>query len=332
MSCFCQKLRSGQFDSITNNELRRTLLNSWINILLPAAPAGIAINYVPSISRIAVFVVNFVTIIPLAALTSFATEEIALRTGETLGGLLNATFGNAVELAIMALTQNKVLIVQTSLIGSIFTPKSDVALLSRATAVIPLVVYGGYLCFQLNTHHSSFLATSQTRPTEGASIMRACDLPQTAENKFREPPMTVEEEAENGGEEPQLHLFVAIATLVASTVVISFCQVHGRVSEDFVGLILLPVVGNAAEHATAVTVAIKGKMDLAVSVAVGSSIQVALFLIPMLIFQATILLCSALLVNYSIADGKSHWHKGLLLMALYCIISVCSWWYMAASS
>lgn len=75
------------------NQLQRTVLNSWINILLVAAPVGIALNYVPSVNRIAVFVVNFIAIVPLAAMLSFATEEIALRTGETLGGLLNATFG-----------------------------------------------------------------------------------------------------------------------------------------------------------------------------------------------------------------------------------------------
>lgn len=75
------------------NQLQRTLLNSWINILLLAAPVGIALNYVSSINRIAVFIVNFIAIIPLAAMLSFGTEEIALRTGETLGGLLNATFG-----------------------------------------------------------------------------------------------------------------------------------------------------------------------------------------------------------------------------------------------
>jgi Ca2+:H+ antiporter len=75
------------------NQIQRTIFNSWINILILAAPVGIAINYVPSVSGVAVFVVNFIAIIPLAAMLSFATEEIALRVGETLGGLLNATFG-----------------------------------------------------------------------------------------------------------------------------------------------------------------------------------------------------------------------------------------------
>jgi hypothetical protein len=75
------------------NQLQNTILNSWINILLLAVPVGIALHYTPSVSPWAVFFVNFAAIIPLAALLSFGTEEIALRVGETLGGLLNATFG-----------------------------------------------------------------------------------------------------------------------------------------------------------------------------------------------------------------------------------------------
>lgn len=80
------------------NQLRRTLLYSPLNILILAAPVGIAINYVPSIPRVAVFVINFLAIIPLAALLGYGTEEVALRLGETVGGLLNASLGNAVEL------------------------------------------------------------------------------------------------------------------------------------------------------------------------------------------------------------------------------------------
>lgn len=74
------------------SQVKATLLNSWINILLIAAPVGIAVNYA-KINPVIIFVVNFIAIIPLAALLSYATEEIAIRTGETLGGLLNASFG-----------------------------------------------------------------------------------------------------------------------------------------------------------------------------------------------------------------------------------------------
>jgi Ca2+:H+ antiporter len=75
------------------NQIKGTIFNSWINILLICAPIGIALHFVHSVPAIAVFVINFVAIIPLAALLSYATEEIALRVGEVLGGLLNATFG-----------------------------------------------------------------------------------------------------------------------------------------------------------------------------------------------------------------------------------------------
>lgn len=104
------------------SQLRATILNSWINVLILAAPAGIALHVVKA-NPIAIFVVNFIAIIPLAAMLSYATEEIALRTGETIGGLLNASFGNAVELivAIIALVKKEVLIVQTSLIGSMLS-------------------------------------------------------------------------------------------------------------------------------------------------------------------------------------------------------------------
>ncbi|KAL2141686.1 hypothetical protein VTI28DRAFT_2096 [Corynascus sepedonium] len=424
------------------NQIQRTLFGSWINILLLAAPVGIAINYIPSVSRVAVFVVNFIAIVPLAAMLGFATEEIALRTGETMGGLLNATFGNAVELiiAIIALVHDEVVIVQTSLIGSILsnlllvlgmcfflgglrrqeqffnttvaqtaasllalavagvivptvfdiasdTPKADVAKLSRGTSVILLVVYGGYLFFQLHTHSAVFAEESQKveakpfrRPMRSqslkdgaiaqgfvapAGVVGGHGLPssRTDNEKMRDmltnlPRKNIqesEEEKQGEGEEPQLHFAVAVATLTVSTVIIAFCAefmvdgisavtAGGAVSAEFVGLILLPLVGNAAEHATAVTVAIKDKMDLAIGVAVGSSMQVALFIIPLLViigwgmgmdamalsfdpFQVAVLFVAVLLVNYLIADGKSHWLEGMLLICLYCIIAVCSWWY-----
>lgn len=81
------------------NQIQRTLLSSWINVLLIAAPVGIVLGVIPNMNPIAIFVVNFIAIIPLAALLGFATEEIALRTGETLGGLLNASFGYVPQIA-----------------------------------------------------------------------------------------------------------------------------------------------------------------------------------------------------------------------------------------
>lgn len=98
----------------------KAVFGSWINLMLVFVPVGIALHEVESVSRILVFVINFLAIIPLAAMLSFATEELALYVGETLGGLLNASFGNAVELivSIIALAQKKIVIVQTSLVGA----------------------------------------------------------------------------------------------------------------------------------------------------------------------------------------------------------------------
>lgn len=143
------------------------------------------------------------------------------------------------------------------------------------------------------------------------------------------------QESEDKAEEPRLSITVAIATLCISTALVGICAEFlvdsindlveiAHLSKTFVGLILLPIVGNAAEHATAVTVAIKDKMDLAIGVAVGSSMQIALLLIPFVVvlgwcmgksdmnlefdgFQIAILFVAVLLVNYLIGDGKSHW-------------------------
>lgn len=418
------------------NQIRRTLLNSWLNVLLVAAPIGIAINYVEAVPRVAVFVVNFIAIIPLAAMLGFATEEIALRTGEVMGGLLNASFGNAVELivAVIALTHDEIVVVQTSLIGSILsnlllvmgmcffcgglnrqeqyfnttvaqtaasllalavasvivptvfdmaadTPPEKVAQISRGVSIILLFVYGGYLLFQLKTHSSVFAEESQKVAAKPFNFRGGHDLKDGAiaqglvgpagmvgghavptqdnneniRHHLDTAPHQEEEDEEEEGEEPQLHFIVAVATLVICTVIIAFCaeyMVDGisaitdgdKVSKEFVGLILLPIVGNAAEHATAVTVAIKDKMDLAIGVAVGSSMQVALFVIPLLViigwgmgiedmslsfdtFQVAVMFVSVLLVNYLIADGKSHWLEGMLLICLYLIVAVCAWFY-----
>src|SRR6478735_4545720 len=255
------------------------------------------------------------------------------------------------------------------------TPATNVARLSRGTAVILLIVYAAYLLFQLKTHSSTFRQEGQkvaakpwSRGGGGASLRQGVMVPgalvgggmtgreeneRLSEMLMNPHRLPKAEEDEDEEEEPQLHFWVAIATLTIATVLIALCAEFmvdsidavtktGGVSEEFVGLILLPIVGNAAEHATAVTVAIKDKMDLAIGVAVGSSMQVALFLIPLLViigwgmgndemnlsfdlFQVATMFVAVLLVNYLIADGKSHWLEGWLLICLYSIIAVCSW-------
>lgn len=264
------------------------------------------------------------------------------------------------------------------IIPTIFTHNTgivggDVARLSHGVAIILLFVYACYLFFQLKTHSDMFNEESQKVPGRDYDFLHrwrkripengvASGLAKSGagaaftgaptQNRNMDDYMqTPEEEEEDEG--PQLHIGVAFAQMTIVTVIIALCaeaMVHGIeaitasgvVSEEFVGLILLPIVGNACEHVTAVTVAMKDKMDLAIGVAIGSSMQVALFLIPLLViigwgmgneymnlafddFQVVVLFVSVLLVNYLISDGKSHWLEGMLLVCLYFIIAVCTW-------
>ncbi|KAJ4986312.1 calcium/proton exchanger [Stagonosporopsis vannaccii] len=411
-------------------QLRFVLFGAWINVLLVFVPVGFAVFYA-GLKPVPVFIINFIAIIPLAAMLSNATEELAIRVGETMGGLLNATFGNAVELivSIQALVKNEITIVKTSLIGSMLsnlllvlgmsfflggvnrpeqffnvtvaqTAASLLALciasliiptvfhntiaeddnddgdalrnqeLSHGTAVILLIVYGCYLLFQLKTHVEMYNAPSQKVPKRksskieegaanrgvaaiGAGTAAASGGGVNLKNLLNKPDDDEEEEEEF--ETPSLSVIGALVTLAISTTLVAFCSefmvdsidgltATGGVSTTFVGLILLPIVGNAAEHATAVTVAMKDKMDLSIGVAVGSSMQIALLVFPFIVilgwimgkdcmtlyfdtFQIATLFVSVLLVNYLIQDGKSHWLEGVLLMASYIIIAVAAWFY-----
>lgn len=251
---------------------------------------------------------------------------------------------------------------------------ANIASLSRGTAVILLVVYCAYLFFQLKTHIDVFNEPSQKverksfrrKPStegingliqSGTAVGAGAGGPlvdehdgQALAGMHRHEDTDSEEEDEE--EKATLSGWVALLTLFIATILVAFCaefMVNGiepiteaGVSVEFVGLILLPIVGNAAEHVTAVTVAMKDKMDLAIGVAVGSSMQVSLFLIPLLViigwglgvedmnlafdtFQVAVVFVTVLLVNYLIADGESHWLEGFLLICLYFIIAVCSW-------
>jgi len=332
-------------------------------------------------SNTSVFVLNFFAIIPLAKLLGFATEDISLRVGQTIGGLLNATFGNAVELivSIIALKEGEIRVVQASILGSIIsnlllvlgmcfvaggfyhkeqkfnmtaaqTSSSLMALacigliipaafissvstveekekhirellnLSHGTAIVLLIIYILYLLFQLKTHTHLYQEEGETEEDE----------------------------------QPQLTLIVSMVLLVAITVAVAFSaeylvgSIEGIVetsglSKTFVGLILLPIVGNAAEHVTAVTVAMKNKMDLAINVAAGSSMQIALFVSPLLVilgwiigqqmslffqtFETIVLFISVLITNYLIQDGTSNWLEGAMLLATYIIIALAFYFY-----
>jgi Ca2+:H+ antiporter len=263
-----------------------------------------------------------------------------------------------------------------------FTPgdgDDGVTPLSRGVAVLLLLVYACYLVFQLRTHSEVYNEKSEKALTHkqkaeaeqsgrigsvsqgiaavGAGTAAASGGSINKDNLVSEKKSDSisTDEDEEDEEVPQLTRIGALITLAVSTVFIALCAesmvsaidvLAEDISEEFIGLILLPIVGNAAEHATAVTVAIKDKMDLAIGVAVGSSLQIALLIFPLMVlinwfglgspadlnlnmdgFQVAVLFISIILVNYIIQDGKSHWLEGIMLMTLYCAISVAAFVY-----
>ena len=191
-----------------------------------------------------------------------------------------------------------------------------------------LILYVLYLVFQLKTHAHLFDAEAQEGGGDGT------------------------EGGEGGGEgqEPEiLGPTAATICLVLVTVVVAVCAEYlvdsidaiveeAGISKTFIGLILLPIVGNAAEHVTAVVVAYKDKMDLAIGVAIGSSMQIALFVTPFLVilgwiigqdmtlnfqgFETVVFFLSVLVVNYLIQDGKSNYLEGCMCLGTYIIIAI----------
>jgi Ca2+:H+ antiporter len=186
-----------------------------------------------------------------------------------------------------------------------------IMLLSRGTAIILLLLYVSYLFFQLKTHYYLFDAEDQ--------------------------------QEEDEEEEHILSPWAASIALLAITFMVAVCAaflvdsidstvetVH--ISKTFIGMIVIPIVGNAAKHVTACIVAYKGKSDLAISVAVGSSLQIAIFVTPFLVilgwiinqpmtlhfqlFETVMFFLSVLVVNYLIRDGKSNWLEGAMCLGM----------------
>jgi Ca2+:H+ antiporter len=340
-------------------------------LLLAALPVSFLLERVFHAPALAVFATACLGVLPLAGYMGEATEHLAHRTGPMIGGLLNATFGNAAELiiSIVALQAGLVGLVKASITGSILGnlllilglslvaggisrnelrfnrtsagmsggmlalavvalvlpalfhalhPGSAARLeselrMSEAVALILLVTYGLSLLFTLKTHRGLFW--SEAHPLEGPTwgVGKAILVLGLA---------TV-------GVAIESELLVHAATETTRTL---------GLTQTFLGLIIIPIIGNAAEHATAVVVARKGKMDLALQIALGSSTQVALLVAPILVFAGVLLgrdmnlvftpfevmaLGLATLVTAIITlDGESHWFEGVQLLAVYGMIAV----------
>lgn len=335
-------------------------------------------------SSLTIFITSALAIVPLAAWMGTATEEIAVVLGPSLGGLLNATFGNATELIIglVALNAGLIDVVKASITGSIignlllvmglsmflgglrykeqtFQPivartnasamnlaviamllptavnytssgvdKATIQHLSEWVAIVLILVYGLTLLFSMKTHSYLYDAgLAEMDPEELAEANLAPDDP--------------------AKHEVNVKLWSGVLLACTLMVAIESELLVGTLEEAtsrlgltalFTGVILVPIIGNAAEHATAVTVAMKNKMDLSVSVAVGSSLQIALFVAPFLVlagwvlhkpmdldfnpFELVAVAVSVLIANSISSDGQSNWLEGTMLLAAYLVLGI----------
>lgn len=203
--------------------------------------------------------------------------------------------------------------------------QKNILILSHGTSIIPLIIYVMYLYFQLRSHADLFEETNGSDAENGAAD---------------------EEEEE---EERVLNPWAATVALIVVTILVAICADYlvGSIdsivqktgmSKTFIGLVLIPIVGNAAEHVTAVVVAYKDKMDLAIGVAIGSSLQIALFVTPFLVilgwimgiemtlhfqtFETVAFFISGLVVTLLIQDGKSNYLEGGMCLGMYIILAL----------
>uniref|UniRef100_U9TUV4 Sodium/calcium exchanger membrane region domain-containing protein n=1 Tax=Rhizophagus irregularis (strain DAOM 181602 / DAOM 197198 / MUCL 43194) TaxID=747089 RepID=U9TUV4_RHIID len=334
------------------NSLKIILTCSWINCLLIFIPFGY-LAHIFKWSDTWIFTLNFLAILPLSKLYDFATVDVSLRVGQSIGCLLNATFGNAVELivSIIALSKGEIRVVQTSLLGAII---SNLLLILGMSFVIGGFIYHQQVFNQIIAQTSSGLMTlacisliipaafnfavnGNTFNDNGGSTRQ---LLKTHSNLYQ-----IEEEEE----EPQLSLSTVLALFVVVTFIAALSaeylvdSIRGMaessgLSKTFIGLILLPIIGNAAEFTTAINASARNKMSFAITIAAGSSMQIALFLTPFLVilgwiigqdltlyfqpFETVVLFISVIITNYLILDGKSNWFEGAMLLATYTIISL----------
>ena len=361
----------------------------WLLIFVPIA---IVLRFVPGIENpTALFIVSCLAIIPLAGWMGTATEHLAERLGQGIGGLLNATFGNAAELiiALFALSKGLDGVVKASITGSIignillvlgisciagglkfpkqifnrtassigataltlaaialviptvfhyvaaqvplaqggWTPEKEQDL-SLAVAIVLFVTYIFTLIFSLVTHKNLFLG-------------ERLDVADEVGNELNE----IEKEAHH---EPWSTKKSAIVLLVATGFVALVSEflvgaVEGAretlgLTEVFVGVIVVAIIGNAAEHSSAVLMAMRNKMDLSLGIALGSSLQIVLFIAPVLIFASYLfgkkmnleftspeivaVVASVFIVEQISSDGESNWMEGVQLLSVYAILAI----------
>ncbi len=318
-----------------------------------------------------VFVLSTISVVPLAGLIGQSTEALAAYTGPKIGGLLNATLGNAAELIItlVAIQAGLLDLVKASITGSILgnmlfvlglamvvggikngVQRFDRKQASNHSVLLTLAVFA----LVIPSFFSASIGTETSIKVEGLSLGVAVvmiiiyALGLLYSFKHAENPITYEsEQAEK--HHPNLSIRDSIILLVISTlgvVVMSELLVGAvehvvenlGISEFFLGIILIPIVGNAAEHFVAVQVAHRNKMDLGIEIAISSSLQIALFVAPLLVFISLMMghpltlifntfeliaVGAGVVIMVLVAqDGESNWLEGAALVAVYLILAM----------
>ncbi|HUP90489.1 MAG TPA: calcium/proton exchanger [Longimicrobiales bacterium] len=350
----------------------RWLRENVLSSLLIFVPIALFLEFGLHKTGIPIFATAALAIIPLAGLMGRATEQLAERLGAGIGGLLNATFGNAAELiiAIVAVRAGLYDLVKASITGSII---GNILLVFGAGAL-----YGGlkYETQRFNAMAASLGATMLMLSAIGLLIPAIFHLVAGANPQAREGALSFEiavvlmvtyvlsliftlkthrhlysgTAGDAEVDHPKSSMKKALFALLAATVGIAVMSemLVGAVGEAagdlgmnsvFVGVILVAIIGNAAEHSTAIIMAGKNKMDVAINIAVGSSIQIALFVAPMLVFLSYAMgphpmdlifsMLEVLSIALSVAimafishDGETHWMEGVQLLAVYAMLGM----------
>jgi len=340
----------------------------WFQVLLLGLPLAIVCRLAHGPEWL-IFAAAAASLLPLAAWIGLATEHAAHKLGSSLGGLLNATFGNAAELiiSIFALRRGMVDLVKASLTGSIIgntlfivgvsafvggvkhgSQRFEARVVGRHAAMMILAVSAMALPAVFATVEKSAFVREEV--SIGVSILLLATYgAYIAYSYFSKEARAQQKEAEEphpaGGRWTLARSMgvlagAVVATGVASELLVEAVEPVSRaigLSQFFLGLIVIPIIGNVSEHYGAIVFARRNRMELSLSIAANSSTQIAVFVAPVLVLvslflhpmnlifppiELVTLFSSAAIFAYISLDGETNWLEGVQLLALYLIAAV----------
>jgi Ca2+:H+ antiporter len=349
--------------------------SSAIYILLIFAPIAAALEFAHA-DHLVLFVISAIALIPLAKLIGDSTEHLGTHYGPTAGSLLNVTFGNAAEIiiAVTAISAGLLDLVKASITGAIIGnillilglsviaggfrykeqsfsrenigTQSSMLFLAIIGLAVPTILASTILSPSENQGQVQLLSDALAIILLIVYILGIVFTFVTHKRLFTPPETTEDIQGSHGTHWSKKKSFLLLAASMAGVIVVSEILVASveTTGEElgfgqlFVGAIIVGIVGNAAEHSSAILLARKGKMELSIGIAAGSGTQIALFVVPILVFAgiamgqpftlvftllelATIFL-AAIILNLIVHDGRSNWFEGVMLTAVYIIIAI----------